>query len=65
MSLEFKELPGWSFDIDEVSAGVYKASGKDRSGRSVEAIGLDPDELLKECKRAAAKILFGSSEANH
>ena len=57
MPKEFKELPGWSFDVDEVSAGVYKVFGKDRAGRIVEATGIGPDELLEKCKLAALEIL--------
>ena len=39
MPREFKELPGWSFAIDEVSAGVYRVLGRDLAGRTVEATG--------------------------
>jgi len=28
MPREFPELPGWSFDAEEVSAGVYRAFGR-------------------------------------
>ena len=45
----------WSFSVEEVSAGVYRARGVDSAGRTVEATGSDPDRLLEECKQAAAK----------
>jgi hypothetical protein len=54
---EFKELPSWSFTIDEVSAGVYRASGRDRAGRSVEANGHDPSALIEECKRTVLEMI--------
>jgi hypothetical protein len=57
MPIEFKELPGWDFIVDEISAGVYKASGNDKSGRSVEATGIDPNALLEECKQYAARLI--------
>jgi hypothetical protein len=57
MPREFPELPGWSFDADEVSAGVYRAFGRDRAGRNVEATGLDPDALIEKCKQAALKMM--------
>jgi hypothetical protein len=57
MPREFPELPGWSFDADEVSAGVYRALGRDRAGRNVEATGLDPDALIEKCKQAALKMM--------
>jgi hypothetical protein len=54
--IEFKELPGWQFEVDEISAGVYKVCGKDKSGRNVEAIGVDPDTLIDKCKKSAMGI---------
>ncbi len=50
---------GWTFKTEEISAGVYKVSGVDEMGRSVEAVGIDPDALLEECKKSAARISVG------
>lgn len=55
----FEELPGWTFNIDEVSAGVFHVKGVDEAGRSVEATGTDPDALLEDCRRLAAKMRGG------
>ena len=52
----FPELPRWTFEIDEVSAGVFHVRGVDQAGRSVEASGTDPDTLLDECRESAAQI---------
>jgi hypothetical protein len=57
MSRNFPELPDWSFDADEVSAGLYRAFGHDRSGRNVEASGLDPEALIEKCRKAALEIM--------
>jgi hypothetical protein len=57
MSLEFKDVPGWRFTADEVSAGVYKVIGMDEAKRSVERIGTDPDLLIEECKEYAKRIV--------
>jgi hypothetical protein len=57
MPIEFNELPGWHFVVDEVSAGVYKVHGEDQQGRSVETTGIEPDALLEECKKYAALII--------
>ena len=57
MSLEFPDLPGWSFGADEVSPGVYRAFGRDRSGRNVEVTGVDPDELIEKCRQWALQIV--------
>jgi len=56
-AITFPDLPGWTFDVDEVSAGVYRAVGVDESGRSVQATGTDPDRLLDECRSAAIDVL--------
>lgn len=64
MSKEFRELPGWSFDADEVSVGVYRAFGRDRAGRNVEATGLDPDALIEKCKQAAIQMMADSRKAS-
>ena len=64
MPLEFPELPGWLFHADEVSAGVYRAQGHDRAGRSVEATGLDPDLLIENCKRAAIQMMANTLKSN-
>lgn len=46
----------WRFDVDEVSAGVYRVRETDRSRRSIEATRTDPDELLEQCKREASRM---------
>lgn len=51
-SFEFGEVPGWSFDADEVSAGIFKAFGRDRAGRTVEVTGVDPEVSIERCKQA-------------
>jgi hypothetical protein len=63
MPREFPELPGWLFDADEVSAGVYRAFGRDRSGRNVEAKGLDPEVLIEKCKKAALQMMADSRKS--
>jgi hypothetical protein len=57
MARSFQELPDWSFDADEVSPGVYRAFGRDRAGRNVEASGLDPEALIEKCRQAALEIM--------
>lgn len=52
----FEDLPGWTFEIDEISAGVFRVRGVDEAGRSVEATGTDPDALLRDCQRSAAEL---------
>jgi hypothetical protein len=52
----FEELPGWFFELDEVSAGVCKVLGIDEIGRSIELTGTSPDLLLDEAKKLASKM---------
>lgn len=54
-----EKLEGWSFVVDEVSAGVYRASGVDRLGRSVGTEGTDPDTLLDHCRVLASEMMMG------
>ncbi|MDF9826407.1 hypothetical protein M2447_000488 [Ereboglobus sp. PH5-10] len=57
MNLTFKEIPGWTFDVDEVSANVFKVVGRDGFGRSFEKTGLNPDGLLEEAKQYVLKTI--------
>jgi hypothetical protein len=54
----FPELPGWSFDADEISVGVYRAFGRDTAGRNVEAFGLDRETIIEKCRKAAFEIML-------
>jgi hypothetical protein len=53
MKKTFEQLPGWEFDIEEVSAGVYRTTGRDREGRRLSFVGEDPQNLLQQCIAAA------------
>lgn len=55
MNRTFAELPGWIFDIDEVSAGVYQVVASDIDGHRICRTGTDPDELIEECKNDAIR----------
>jgi len=57
MAESFTEIPGWRFDVDEVSACVYKVTAEDTVGRTFEKSGLDPDALLEEAKQYAVKVI--------
>ena len=55
----FPELPDWSSKADEVSP-VYRAVGRDRAGRNVEANGLDGEAVIEKCRQAALQIMAES-----
>lgn len=56
MRKQFPELPGWHFDMDEVSAGVYEVVGEDKAGHRVSAHGTDLDALLDQCRNEAVRV---------
>ena len=62
MPCTFPELSGWTFDADEVSAGVYRAFGRDRLGRNVQATSTDPGALIEECRRAALEMMAAAGK---
>lgn len=62
MKESFADLPGWSFEIDEVSAGVYEVTATDTSGHRLQMKGTDPDVLLVECRRIASQIAGASRD---
>jgi hypothetical protein len=43
------DVPGWQFSAREQSAGVWKIEAHDADGRSVSRVGINYDELLREC----------------
>lgn len=54
--IEVEELPDWEFDLDEVSANVYKVIAKHRLGSSIEQTSFDPEKLLADAKAEAHKM---------
>ena len=56
MKKTFPDLPSWSFDMDEVSAGVYEVVGSDIRGNRVSAKGTDLDAVVEDCRRQALKL---------
>lgn len=60
MKLKFDDFPGWEFDIEEVSAGVYRATGGDQFGHRTARTGVDPQVVLEECKAYAVEVTSSS-----
>ena len=52
----YPEYPDWSFDIDEISAGVYQVLAKDMRGYAITRVGIDPESLIDDCKREVATL---------
>lgn len=51
-----KDLDGWTFTVDEVSMGVYEATGVDAAGHKVQRKGTDTDELLRDVREDAREL---------
>lgn len=54
--MKFEELPSWDFNVQETSANVYKVTGVDLRGRTVERQGVDLEIILEDVKRDALEI---------
>jgi hypothetical protein len=53
---QFADAPGWTFSLQEISAGVYQVRARDRRGRTFEASGTDPDELIQRAHAYALEL---------
>jgi hypothetical protein len=56
MKTKIATLPNWTFNINEVSSGVYKLSGQHKLGCNIELTGVDPEKLIEEAKTSAEKM---------
>jgi len=57
MSIQFDDLPNWTFSVEESSIGLYVVKGKDKNGRNIEMRGVDVDELVGKCRDFALAIV--------
>jgi len=54
--MDNSSLAAWEFNIEEVSAGLYKIRGQHKLGPTIESTGPDPGQLLQAARKAAAEI---------
>jgi len=47
--LGFDDLPGWTFSVEERSAGMDVVRGADEARRAAEMVGEDSEDLLRRC----------------
>jgi hypothetical protein len=62
----FPELPDWTFEVKERSAGVYEVTASESHGHRVQMIGIDVDAMVRECREVAARMavrLIGRGKA--
>lgn len=50
------EFSRWSFTVEEVSAGVYRARGRGPRGMTVEHSSIDHEEALERAQKYAAEL---------
>ncbi|WP_168118461.1 hypothetical protein [Acidocella sp. MX-AZ02] len=53
----YPDLPNWTFEIDEVSAGVYEVVARDHIGHEVSEKGIDVAAIIELCRQRAAKLV--------
>ncbi len=56
MQKVFEDLPGWIFELEEQSAGVYALRANDIRGRSISAIDTCIESLVERCKAEARTL---------
>ncbi len=56
-------LPEWSFDIDEVSTGVYEVTASDNRGADSAAKVPIHDALLESCREQAKRLTQAGKDA--
>ena len=58
MKTTYPEIPEWTFDVDEVSNGVYKIIALSDAGDTFSHVAteLNLSQLIEQCKHEASKI---------
>jgi hypothetical protein len=46
----------WTFEVEETSNGVWRVTGTDRLGHSVQSSGTEVDVLMRQCQTWAQEI---------
>jgi hypothetical protein len=52
----FADLPGWEFEVREMSVGWYRVVGRDADGREAALEGVELGELIERCRAEARQI---------
>ena len=56
VNTDYPDLPNWTFNVDEVSAGLYEVTGRDKQGHIVSATGTDVDRVMEKCRQDASRL---------
>ena len=58
------DLPGWTFEVEEIADDTYRVRGFDQTGRTVDGTGAHAGIAFEEGKRLAAKATRGRAGAS-
>ena len=50
------DLPGWTFEVQELSSSSYEVIGFDHGGHRLQKRGSDVEALILEVRAAAKKL---------
>ena len=56
MKKTFADLPDWSFEVREVSAGVFEVTGTDGADHRAQMEGTNYDALLYNARNAITQL---------
>ena len=56
MGVEYPELPGWEFTVNEVSPGQYRVRAVGPRGITGESGAVEPDTALEELRQWARTV---------
>ncbi len=62
VGIEYPELPGWEFTVNEVSAGQYRVRAVGPRGITGEAGAVDPDTAPDDLRRWARTVTTSPPE---
>ena len=56
MTITLYGLPDWTFDVDEVSMGVYRIRGRNRLGWTIELTAESEESLYAGARKAVHEM---------
>jgi len=60
-AIDFPEVPGWIFTVQEVSNGVHRIDGRDSAGHLVSRVGSNFNTTVGKCIEDAKFVSHGKN----
>ena len=57
MDKNWLDAEGWTYDVEQISLGVYEIVATNGAGYSVRMKGEDPASLIEECRKSALLVV--------